>query len=57
VAGWNGTIVVLCRDWEGLQTMADDEFEVWGEFFLTDVAGQLRIIQKKAIFQGASPHA
>jgi len=31
---WKGTIVVFHRNWEGLQTMPDDAFEVWGEFFL-----------------------
>jgi hypothetical protein len=33
-SAWNGTIVVFCRDWAGLQTMPDEQFEVWGEFFL-----------------------
>jgi hypothetical protein len=33
-SAWNGTIVVFCRDWNGVQTMWDDQFKVWGKFFL-----------------------
>ncbi len=31
---WKGTIVVFRRNWEGVRTMPNDQFEVWGEFFL-----------------------
>jgi hypothetical protein len=31
---WKGTLVVFRRDWEGLETMPDKQFEPWGEFFL-----------------------
>jgi hypothetical protein len=31
---WKGTIVVFRRDREGLQPIPDDQFEIWGEFFL-----------------------
>jgi hypothetical protein len=33
-SAWNGTMVIFYRDWDGLQTMPHDQFEVWGEFLL-----------------------
>jgi hypothetical protein len=33
-SAWNGTIVVFRRSWNGVQTMSNVQFEVWGNFFL-----------------------
>jgi hypothetical protein len=33
-AAWNGTLVVFHRGWNGVQTMSDSQFKVWGKFFL-----------------------
>jgi hypothetical protein len=43
---WKGTIVVFRRDWEGLETMPDNQFVIWGDFFLY---GDPSLIERLAV--------